>query len=76
MSGSTEEGQLSPRGSSLPAVSVVRAVLEPTVNALRALQRLLRCEQPVCPESPEGVLDLGDARLATTVSPHSLRGEG
>jgi len=75
MSGSTEEGQLSPRGSSLPAVSVVRAVLEPTVNALSALQRVLRCELPMRPESPKGALDLGDAGLATTVSRQHLRGQ-
>jgi len=67
--------KLSFRKSSPPAVSVLRAVLEPTVNALGALQRVLRCEQPMRPESPKGALDLGDAGLATTVSRQHLRGQ-
>ena len=54
MRASSEEGNLSFRGSSPPAVPVFRAVLEPTVNALGALQRVLRCEQPTRPESPDG----------------------
>ena len=75
MRGSTEEGSSRSAGARRPWVSPLRAVLEPTAHALSALQRVLRCEQPMRPESPKGALDLGDAGLATTVSRQHLRGQ-
>lgn len=75
MRGSTEEGKLSRGGSSPPTVSVLPAVLEATVNARGASQRVLRCEQPRRPEPSEGALDLGDAGLATKVSRQRPRGQ-